>query len=251
MTAATSPVEPAQGTAFGTGSCLCGQSRYMLRAAPLYAAYCHCSQCRKFSGAACSAFLGVKASHLEMVDADAASWGQHWKSATTRMRFCRSCGSSLFVEKVRQGVVHVRMGTLDSPSPVRPMAHVFVGSKADWFEITDGLPQFEESVPYELAQQIAAAAADGLGRTVASADVQLIGDVSDPGRADLVETPVQAFQDCLGKLVLSTRTSDDDGIRVTDFYTQGAASRVVASVVENLGRPPRFLVSRELVTPAA
>ena len=247
MTPSASSVETGERGAPVTGSCLCGRTRYVLRGTPLYAGFCHCSQCRKFSGAACSAFLGLKASDVEVIDEDS-SLRDHWKSATTRMRFCRACGSSLYVEKLQQGVVHLRMGTLDGPSPVRPMAHVFVGSKADWFEITDDLPQFEESIPYEMAQQIAAAAAGTASPDVGSADAQLIGEVSDPGRSELVETRMQAFQDCLGKLALSARTSDDDGIRVTDFYTQGAAPRVVASMVEDLGRPPRFLVLRELVS---
>jgi hypothetical protein len=39
--------------------------------------------------------------------------------------------------------VHVAMGTLvDAPS-IRPDKHIFVGSKAAWYEITDGLPQFD------------------------------------------------------------------------------------------------------------
>ena len=239
--------DPESRALFGTGSCLCGRSGYALRALPLYAGYCHCTQCRKFSGAACSAFLGLKAVDFEIVRGDPAQLGCHWKTATTRMRFCQDCGSSLFVEKLQEGLVHVRMGTLDGASPVQPMAHVFVGSKADWFEITDGLPQFEASIPYELARQIAAEAADRLGQTVASADADLIGRVSDLGRSALVETPVQAFHDCLGRLALSARTSMDDGIKVTDFYTQEPTPRVVASVVEDLGRAPRFLILRELV----
>lgn len=31
-----------------------------------------------------------------------------------------------------------------SKEPMRPTKHIFVGSKAPWFEITDDLPQFEE-----------------------------------------------------------------------------------------------------------
>ena len=248
MTQPTLPTEAEGRAAFGSGSCLCGRNRYVLRASPLYAGYCHCSQCRKFSGAACSAFLGVKAADLDTVAGDAALLGCHWKTATTRMRFCQQCGSSLYVEKLQQGIVHVRMGTLDGPSPLQPMVHVFVGSKADWVEITDDLPQFDGSVPYELAQQIGVDAADRLGHAVAAGDVELIGQVSDPSRSGLVETRVQAFQDCLGKLSLTTRSSTDAGIKVTDFYTQEPEPRVVASVVEDLGRPPRFLVLRELVT---
>ena len=57
---------------------------------------------------------------------------------------CAVCGSLLF-SVVRGGAfVHVAMGSLvDAPS-IRPTEHIYVGSKAPWFEITDGLPQHRE-----------------------------------------------------------------------------------------------------------
>jgi hypothetical protein len=59
---------------------------------------------------------------------------------------CRRCGSLLY-SVVRDGAfVHVAMGTLvDAPS-IRPTAHIFVGSKAPWHEITDDLRQYQEHV---------------------------------------------------------------------------------------------------------
>ena len=57
---------------------------------------------------------------------------------------CASCGSFLF-SVVRGGAyVHVGMGSLIDVPTIRPTAHIFVGSKAPWFEISDDLPQFEE-----------------------------------------------------------------------------------------------------------
>ncbi len=57
---------------------------------------------------------------------------------------CRLCGSLLY-SVVRDGAyVHVAMGTLDDPPGIRPSAHIFVGSKAPWFTITDDLPQYTE-----------------------------------------------------------------------------------------------------------
>ncbi|MDA0171329.1 GFA family protein [Solirubrobacter taibaiensis] len=57
---------------------------------------------------------------------------------------CATCGSLLF-SVVRDGAyVHVALGSLiDTPS-IRPTHHIFVGSKAPWFEILDDLPQFDE-----------------------------------------------------------------------------------------------------------
>jgi len=34
---------------------------------------------------------------------------------------------------------------LDDDPGVRPESHIFVGSKAPWYDITDDLPQFAES----------------------------------------------------------------------------------------------------------
>ena len=57
---------------------------------------------------------------------------------------CRFCGSLLY-SLVREGeYVHVAMGTLVDEPSVRPTMHIFVGSKAAWFEITNEMPQFDE-----------------------------------------------------------------------------------------------------------
>ena len=57
---------------------------------------------------------------------------------------CKTCGSLLW-SVVRAGeYAHVAYGTLiDAPSRT-PSAHIFVGSKAPWHEITDDLPQYDE-----------------------------------------------------------------------------------------------------------
>jgi hypothetical protein len=59
-------------------------------------------------------------------------------------KHCKVCGSLLY-SVVRDGAfVHVAMGTLVDVPSIRPTAHIFVGSKAPWFTITDDLPQYEE-----------------------------------------------------------------------------------------------------------
>jgi hypothetical protein len=54
---------------------------------------------------------------------------------------CKTCGSLLF-SIVRQGTyVHVAMGALRDEPSIAPSMHIFVGSKAGWYDITDDLPQ--------------------------------------------------------------------------------------------------------------
>jgi hypothetical protein len=124
------------------GKCECGAVRYRVADAFLYAANCHCSRCRAATGSAFKPFAGVEREKLEITDGSDTLLVIGEKNANhTR---CRACGSFLF-SVVRDGrYVHVAMGSLvDAPS-IRPTKHIFVGSKAPWFEITDDLPQFEE-----------------------------------------------------------------------------------------------------------
>ena len=124
------------------GKCGCGTVRYRVADAFLYAANCHGSRCRAATGSAFKPFAGIAQEKLELTDGlDALLVVGEEGLNDTR---CGACGSLLF-SVVRDGAyVHVALGSLvDAPSS-RPTKHIFVGSKAPWFEITDDLPQFEE-----------------------------------------------------------------------------------------------------------
>ena len=124
------------------GGCWCGAVRYEVADEFLYAWNCHCSRCRAATGSAFKALAGIDRDKLEITEgADALLVTGDDVLNDTR---CGSCRSFLF-SVVRGGAyVHVGLGSLiDTPS-IRPSAHIFVGSKAPWFEITDDLPQFEE-----------------------------------------------------------------------------------------------------------
>ena len=125
-----------------SGGCECGAVRYQVADEFLYSSNCHCSRCRAATGSAFKAFAGIERNKLDVVDGrDSLLVVGETDSNDTR---CGTCGSLLF-SVVRDGAyVHVAMGSLvDAPS-IRPTSHIFVGSKAPWFEITDDLPQFEE-----------------------------------------------------------------------------------------------------------
>jgi hypothetical protein len=124
------------------GSCECGAVRYRVADEFLYAANCHCSRCRAATGSAFKAFAGIEREKLELVEGgDGLLIVGAEDLHDTR---CARCGSLLF-SVVRDGAyVHVAMGSLVDPPGIRPTEHIFVGSKAPWFDITDDLPQNEE-----------------------------------------------------------------------------------------------------------
>jgi hypothetical protein len=125
-----------------SGKCECGAVRYEVADEFRYAANCHCSNCRASTGSAFKPFAGIEREKLEVTEgADSLLvWGEENANHTR----CAVCGSLLY-SVVRDGAyVHVAMGSLiDTPS-IRPTEHIFVGSKATWYEITDDLPQNEE-----------------------------------------------------------------------------------------------------------
>ena len=123
------------------GKCFCGAVEYAVADAFVYAANCHCSNCRRTTGSAFKPFAGIARDQLKLTkgEGDLMIYGQAQNNNT----HCRHCGSLLY-SVVRDGAyVHVAMGTLVDDPTIRPTKHIFVGSKAPWFTITDDLPQFE------------------------------------------------------------------------------------------------------------
>jgi hypothetical protein len=127
-----------------TGTCFCRAVRYEVADEFRYAMICHCSNCRRTTGSAFKAFAGIEREKFAV--AEGGDKIMVYGDDKTNDTHCRLCGSLLF-SVVRDGAfVHVAMGTLvDAPS-IRPSRHIFVGSKAPWFTITDDLPRHEEHV---------------------------------------------------------------------------------------------------------
>ena len=125
-----------------SGGCRCGAVRYRVADEFLYAWNCHCSRCRAATGSAFKSLAGIEREKLEIV-AGANGLLVVGDESLNDTR-CATCGSFLF-SVVRDGAyVHVGMGSLIDVPSIRPTAHIFVGSKAPWFDISDDLPQFQE-----------------------------------------------------------------------------------------------------------
>jgi hypothetical protein len=125
------------------GECLCGAVRYETDGVIRGVWFCHCSRCRRANGSAFQAgVLSERASFRWLRGEDRLS--EYRAPSGYRRTFCRNCASPapLFVEGTEY--VWLPAGALESDPGLRATHHIFVGSKASWFEITDKLPQFEE-----------------------------------------------------------------------------------------------------------
>ena len=66
-----------------------------------------------------------------------------------RRGFCSRCGSHLFwLSKADQ--MAILAASLDEPTGLKVGSHIFTADKGDYYEIADGLPQYERYPPVEL-----------------------------------------------------------------------------------------------------
>ncbi len=124
------------------GKCFCGAVHDTVADGFAYAMNCHCSNCRRTTGSAFKPFAGIERDRLHVTKGHdkLMIFGDENGNDT----HCKMCGSLLY-SVVRDGAfVHVAMGTLVDDPTIRPTRHIFVGSKAPWFTITDDLPQYQE-----------------------------------------------------------------------------------------------------------
>jgi hypothetical protein len=126
------------------GSCLCGAVKYEIEGDLGPVMLCHCSKCRKGNGSAFNT-----ASLVNTADFRLLSGNDHLTEFETGPGiwriFCKTCGSPLYSRRsAMPEAIRIRVGTLDTPVPGKVSGHIYVGSKAEWFDILDDAPQFAE-----------------------------------------------------------------------------------------------------------
>jgi hypothetical protein len=130
-----------------TGACLCGAVRFEIHGGIRNIVKCHCSRCRRAQGSAFATNGIVAAKGFVFVSGEDNLTG--YQSTPGQVKyFCRTCGSPVLSRsEAHPEQVRVRLGTVESDIVERPMAHIFVSSKANWDEICDELPQYDAEEP--------------------------------------------------------------------------------------------------------
>lgn len=127
------------------GSCFCGAVAYRAESmGPI--GHCHCRTCQKVHSAAfATTARAPRAGFGWTRGADLVA-----SIATTpgKLRhFCPRCGSHLVAEWKDQGSVILRVASLDTPLPSKPVIHIWTSHQAAFFDFGDGLPRLAEGVP--------------------------------------------------------------------------------------------------------
>jgi hypothetical protein len=128
-----------------TGGCLCGDTRYETGGTPFHETNCHCSMCRRASGAPMVAWFSVMRSQLRWLRGAPT---RYRSSAQATRSFCPRCGTQLTFESDQYpDEIDLTTCSLDNPELVPPQDQTRVSSRLSWVKLDDGLPQHLEARP--------------------------------------------------------------------------------------------------------
>ena len=124
-----------------SGSCHCGAIRYEITGEPINHALCHCTDCRRASGAPMVGWAMVRNEDMTVSGEPSV----YASSEHGRRHFCVQCGTGLFYTNAQNvpGLVDVQAATLDDPDALPPQCHIQVADRIGWMENTESLPEFE------------------------------------------------------------------------------------------------------------
>jgi hypothetical protein len=97
---------------------------------------CHCGMCLKWHGHF-GAYTAAEERALAIGPGDTLTW--YRSSDQARRGFCRSCGSCLFWQRDGGATLSIAAGTLDQPSGLATVAHIFTERLADYYVLSDSL----------------------------------------------------------------------------------------------------------------
>lgn len=133
------------------GGCGCGHVRYRARGEPIFVNNCHCRQCQQQTGSTSVVNAFFESERIEVLEGElsehvvtAGSGGPH-----TICR-CGKCGVALWSYYPRLGRLGagLRVGTLDEPGSLTPLAVIYVSEKMPWVALPEGIPHFDGAYDY-------------------------------------------------------------------------------------------------------
>lgn len=124
-----------------TGKCHCGAISYSADGEPAHHALCHCTDCRRWSGAPMVGWIAFKAEEVAVTGEPAI----YQSSEHGQREFCGKCGTGLFYRNAQflPGIVDIHSGTLDDLEGNPPGAQIMVKERLGWLDRVEDLPKFQ------------------------------------------------------------------------------------------------------------
>lgn len=126
-----------------SGSCLCGKVKFEVEGNFESFFLCHCKYCQKDTGSAHGANLFSTTSKLSWLSGEDFLKTFHLQSTRHVKSFCSHCGSAIPSIQNEGKLIVVPAGSLDVPVKIKPTAHLFVASKANWDEGLEAIQSFD------------------------------------------------------------------------------------------------------------
>jgi hypothetical protein len=117
---------------------------------------CHCSKCRRIHGHV-SAHASSRREDLRLLERDGLKWYRsiHDETPDVHRGFCKECGANLFWDPRGEAEIYISAGTLDQPTGLKTIGHIWLSQAGDYYELSDDLVKYDE---------------DSSGRLVANVD---------------------------------------------------------------------------------
>jgi hypothetical protein len=126
------------------GGCFCGEIRYRAEGAPLRVMHCHCTICRRVSGAPVVTWITFAVDRFRWTKGSPA----RLKSTPPASRwFCPACGTHMAFEIDGAKELDITVGSLDRPAEVEPGYHIFADTRLPWLRLEDRLPAYDDWGP--------------------------------------------------------------------------------------------------------
>lgn len=123
------------------GGCLCGAIRYRIDGPIKSVAHCHCSMCRRASGAVTLTFITVPRDRLIFTQGGPAIYKS---SSHGRRGFCANCGGQItFTSTQEPANIDIALATLDCAEDHPPDRHIWTANKLKWLRLDENLPMHE------------------------------------------------------------------------------------------------------------
>ena len=123
------------------GQCHCGAVRYEMPMETGHRALCHCTDCRRHSGAPMVAWALVRKDELKIEG----ETREYASSEHGRRHFCPQCGTGLFYtsEAVFPGQIDVQLATLDDPDAIAPDVQIQLADRIGWMDRLGDMARFD------------------------------------------------------------------------------------------------------------
>lgn len=122
------------------GGCFCGHVRYEIAGKPKLTEYCHCTSCRKATGAPVMTWAGVASEAFRILRGKPSTYSS---SPGVERSFCGRCGTSLTIYSQEYPEdIYVAIASFDDAQAVAPEIHIWRDDRLAWFETADDLPRY-------------------------------------------------------------------------------------------------------------